>query len=96
MKKCAIITKYDNQNEIERVISSSSNCPTYPRFCEIKTETPLEILCFEECHNAGYKRFIWNIFNCCCCYNENGLKLGKNADWFFVSYNNVRFEIISE
>lgn len=65
-----IITKYDDQNEIEKVVSSSENCPTYPTFCEIKTETSLESYCFQECHNMGYNWYIWNMFGCCCCYNR--------------------------
>lgn len=55
-------------NEIEEIYISSVNCPTYPNFCEVKTEAPLERLCFQTCHNLGYNRYIWNIFNCCCCY----------------------------
>lgn len=65
-----IITKFDDQNTIENDASSSENCPTYPNFCTIKTETPEKRLYFEECHNMGFNWYLWDIFRCCCCYNR--------------------------
>lgn len=57
-----IITKSTNQNDIEGDTKlASSNCPTYPSFCEIKTEVPLERLCFEVCHNARSNHNTWRI-----------------------------------
>lgn len=63
-----VATFYD-QNEIQSVATKNPNCVMYPSFCKVKTEAPLERICYGVCHNLGYNRNMWIVFGCCCCYN---------------------------